>query len=185
MKYVMFVILGAFVTVVIVYLLMVLFNDSILRSNLPKPIKLFVQTFVPPQDLYQVLIKEKFDLSQEKLLVKRDFTHKYPGQYSFGIFIQNTPNDFYFNKQNHRINSTIVVNFFVGGKKIKSYVLREEFSPFVGKNGNGLMFNTYDCPKDLPIDKLITCEVILIKPDSQFYDSYGPIYFYVKKRSDK
>ena len=176
--------LGFVVIAVGLYLALSLFSGAILRSALPEPIKFFVQSFFPPKDLYHLLVNEEIDLAQDKFAVRKNFSHNYPGRYSFGILFQGAPNDFYFNKESHHLTSNMEVGFYVDGKKVKSYSLSGEFSPFTGKHGKGLILGVYNCPADLPIDKLVSVEITVKEPGTSDSDQ-PPVYFYIKKMSDK
>jgi hypothetical protein len=176
--------LGFIAIIIVLYTSLPLFSGSILRSNLPEPIKFFVQSFFPPKDLYRLLVKEEIDLSQGEIDLIKNFSHKYPGRYEFGIILQDAPSDFYFNKASHILYSIMEVVFLVDGKKVKHYSLSGEFSPFTGKDGKGLILGVYTCPADLPIDKSVTVEIATVGPSSPGSNK-RPASFYIKKFSDK
>lgn len=178
------IIIGIILGLIIIYSSLTLFGGAILRSNFPEPIEFLVQSFFPPKDLYRLLAKVEIDFKQGELTLKENFSHKYPGRYEFGLILENTPNDFYFNKDLHHLTSDMKVVFLVNGKKNKSYVLSGEFDPFIGKDGNGLILGVYNCPADLPIDKLVTVEITIVGTSSS--DKIKQLAsFYIKKFSDK
>jgi hypothetical protein len=124
------------------------------------------------------------DFNQARFTLKKNFIHTYPGRYEFGLILEDTPNDFYFNKDLHHLASDMKVDFLVDGKKNQSYMLSGEFDPFIGKDGTGLILGVYNCPTDLPIDKLITVEITIVGTSSSIKVKQ-PASFYIKKFSDQ
>ena len=143
--------------------------------------------FAPPKDLYDLLIKEELDISKKGLIKRFEFKNKYAGRHDGGVLLDRFTNDLYFVplSQRYQLKLKMEVNFFVQNSLILSRVVADEYSPFVGvRKGSGFSFFIYECPKDLPVNKLITCEVIVIEPDSTLNTFYGPVRFYIKKNWD-
>lgn len=178
------IIIGIILCSTILYLSLNLFGGAILRSSFPEPIKYLVKSFFPPKDLYLLLAKVKVDFNQGECTLKENFIHTYPGRYEFGLILENTPNDFYFNKDLHYLASDMKVVFLINGKIIKSYMLSGEFDPFIGKDENGLILGVYNCPTDLPLDTLVTAEITIVGTSSS--DNGKQLAsFYIKKFSDQ
>jgi hypothetical protein len=178
------IIIGIILGLIIIYSSLTLFGGAILRSSFPEQIEYVVKSFFPPKDLYRLLTKVEVDFKQGEFTLKENVIHKYPGRYEFGLILQDKPNDFYFNKNLHHLTSDMKVVFFVNGVKYKSYMLSGEFDPFIGKDGNGLILGVYNCPIDLPIDKLVTVEITIFGTSSS--DKIKQLAsFYIKKFSDK
>jgi len=176
--------IGLISGLIILYLSLTLFGGAILRSGFPEPVDYLVKSFFPPKDLYRPLVKMVVDFKLGEFALRENFIHKYPGRYEFGLILEDTPNDFYFNKDLHSLSSEMKVVFSVNGKKIKSYMLSGVFDPFLGKEGNGLILGVYNCPTDLPIDNLVTVEITIVGTSSSDKDKQRAI-FYVKKFSDQ
>lgn len=184
-------VLIASLAIVVLVPLMVLFcaiafNSSILRNDLfPKKLRGLIELFVPPKDLYSRLVEEEIDISTKGAQKSFKFKNKYFRTHSVGLMSRGFNADWYFRWREDRITPLrLEVSFFVDGKKLLSKVVGEDCSPFIGRKNGGFSLMLYDCPEDLPIDQLITCEVRVIQPDEAMYQTYGPIECYIQKRSD-
>jgi len=172
---------------VLTVLAIFILNKSILSSNAPDVMKLIVLAVAPPKDLYDYLINEELDISKKGFTKKFEFKNKYVGRHGVGILLDKFTDDLYFVplSQRHNLKLKMEVNFYVQNSLILSHVVENKYSPFIGRKWSGFYFFTYDSPKDLPLDKLITCEVKVIEPDRTLNATYGPARFYINKMSDK
>ncbi len=164
-----------------------LLNRSILSSNAPKATRLLALAIVPPKDLYDYLINEELDISEKGVVKRFEFKNKYVGRHDVGVLLDKFSDDLYFKplSERYRLKLKMEVNFYSQNLLILSRVVENKYDPFIGRKGNGFSFFTYDSPKDLPLDKLITCEVKVVEPDGTLNTVYGPAKFYIKKMSDK
>jgi len=172
---------------IFIVLSILLLNRSILSSNTPKAMRLMVLAIAPPKDLYDYLINEELDVSKKGLIKRFEFKNKYAGWHDVGVLLDRFTDDLYFVPLSQRYNLKLKmeVNFYVQNSLVLSRVVENKYDPFIGRKEKGFSFITYDCPKDLPLNKLITCEVKVIEPDSTLNTAYGPARFYIKKMSDK
>ncbi|MEW6089287.1 MAG: hypothetical protein AB1498_13400 [bacterium] len=174
--------------ILILFLLVtLLFNKSILSFNAPKSIRLFVQAIATPKDFYNYLINEELDITKKGLIKRIEFKNKYTGKYDVGVLLDKMSDEIYFKPLSERYNLKlkIQIDFYLQNSLILSYFIENKYDPFIGRNDNGFSFFTYECPKDLAISKLITCELRIIEPDDELYNTYGPVKFYIRKMSDK
>jgi len=150
-------------------------------------VRYFMHAIYPPKDLYDFLINESLDISEKGLTKRFEFQHKYPGRHNIGILLANFSDDLYFKPlpQRYILKLKMEVSFYSQGTLIMSRMVENQYDPFLGRRGNGLSFITYKAPQDLPMDKLIVCEVKILEPDGQLYTTYGPTRFYISKMSDK
>jgi hypothetical protein len=187
LKAVMISLIVMFSSFVVIVFSIFLFNGLILSSNAPKAIRLLVQAVAPPEDLYSYLVIQDLDISEKGLIKRFEFKNKYAGWHEAGIVLDNFPDDLYFKPLSQRYNLKLKmkVNFYFQNTLILSHVIENEYHPFLGRRGNGFSLTSYDSPNDLPLNKLITCEVIIIAPDKELSIAYGPVRFYISKESDK
>lgn len=179
---------GILLSILMLFVLAIfLLNKAILSSNTPKVMRLIVLAVAPPNDLYDYLTNEGIDVSKKGLIKRFEFRNKYVGRYDVGILLDKFTNELYFVPLSQRYNLKLrmEVNFYVKNLLILSRVVENKYDPFIGRKGKGFSFIIYDCPKDLPHDKLIACEVKVIEPDITLTTTYGPARFYIKKMSDK
>jgi hypothetical protein len=172
---------------VLTVLALFILNKSILSSNAPDVMKLIVLAVAPPKDFYDYLINEELNVSTKGFTKRFMFKNKYVGRHIVGILLDKFTDDLYFVPIVQRYNLKLImeVNFYTQNSLILSHLVENKYSPFIGRKWSGFSFFTYDCPKDLPLDKLITCEVKVIEPDSTLNAAYGPARFYINKTSDK
>jgi hypothetical protein len=172
---------------VLTVLAIFILNKSILSSNAPDAMKLIVLAVATPKDFYDYMINEELDISNKGFTKRFEFKNKYVGRHSVGILLDKFTDDLYFVPLSQRYNLKLImeVDFYTQNSLFLSHVVENKYSPFIGHKLSGFSFFTYDCPKDLPLDKIITCEVKVIEPDSTLNAAYGPARFYIKKMSDK
>lgn len=172
---------------ILIVLAILLLNRAILSSNAPKAMRLVVSAIAPPKDYYDYLVNEKLDISEKGLTKRFEFKNRYAGWHDVGVLLEKFTDDLYFVPLSKRYNLKLKmkVNFYVQNSLILSRDVENTYDPFIGRKGKGFIFITYDCPKDLPLDKLITCEVKVVEPDSTLSAVYGPARLYIRKMSDK
>lgn len=179
--------LSGLILMAVVLLASIIFlRTSILQAGSPKALRILFQRFAPPKDLYDYLVNEEIDLSKDDVVRRFEFKHKYTGKHNVGILLSHMPDELYELKQSYfALKVRLEVNFYVGGKLTLSHHLGDEYHPFIGRTGSGLILATYNCPEDLPTDTLVLCEVKVVQPDRDLNRTYGPIKFYIRKMSDE
>ena len=139
--------------------------------------------FYKPKDYYKFLIKQEIDVSKNDVK-KVQFLCKYPGLYSPGLIL----NGLEFDPKGRikKLKLKIQIKYYVDNS-LKLTTLSSEYVPFweLKTKNQGYFFNTFKCPQDLPLNKLIYCEISVVKPDKDFYNKYKPIIFYIRKMSDE
>ena len=156
MKKILIIPLGILIIFILSVTILISFNERIVRGNFNDTLKIIVISFFPPKDLYTPLVNEKLDISQKNFSIQKKIKHKYPGRYRIGVLLDNLPIDLLFHKEKYNFNAIVEINFSVNGKQIKSYFLKSDYLPILTKEKSGLFFYCYSCPKDLPLDKLVT-----------------------------
>ena len=171
--------------VILIVLAILLFIG--LTSSYPETVRRFMRAIAPPKDLYDFLINEDLDVRERGLIKRFEFRNKYSGRHDIGILLDKFSDDLYFKpfSQRYILKLKMEVNFYLQNSLVLSRVVENKYDPFIGRKGNGFSFITYEAPKDLPINELITCEVKVIEPDKQLYAAYGSVRFYIRKMSDK
>lgn len=158
------------------------------KCNSSKSIKSqIVMPLFQPKDLYDFLFIEEIDTTIEGYKKRILFKNKYNGNHSVGIILDNFTNRDYFLplSQRYDLSLELEVNFYYNERILLSRTVKTTYDPFLGKRGNGFSFFTYKTPNELPIGEIMECEIIVIRPDDNLSNRYGPVKFYIQKMSDK
>lgn len=141
----------------------------------------------PPKNYFKPLVDCELDISQQGIVKKFKFTHRYKGNYNAGIFLSNFDFDVFFAESKYRYKPKLQmeIKFYANNSVIMSKTTGNGYSPILCEHGGGLIFVHYKTPNDLPVDQEIECEVKIITPDKELQDSYGPARFYIRKGSDE
>ena len=172
---------------ILIALTILLLNRSLLSSNSPKAMNLLALAIAPPKDLYEYLIDEELNISEKGLIRRFEFKNKYAGRHDIGVLLEKFSDDLYFVplSRRYKLKLRMEVNFYLQNSLILSRIVEDKYEPFIGRRGKGFSFIIYDSPKDLPLDKLVTCEVKILEPDNKLSTTYGPVRFFIGKMSDK
>mgnify|MGYP006896972049 CR=1 FL=1 len=73
--------LGGIVLLLMVYAIMVAFNEQILASSYPKSLRVWVETLAPPDDLYMPAAEKDMEKTASGWEVIVEPNHKYLGPY--------------------------------------------------------------------------------------------------------
>ena len=166
------------------YVLFILFNSFVLRTESLNKLRLMVQMLAPPRDLYRYLVREEIDFRKKGLIRRFEYRNKYLGNHEVGILLDNFSDDLYLSPHPYKLKSKVEIKFYIKHKLVLSRVLDEKYQPFNGATGNGFSLMYYKCPVDLPLDDTILCEITIVEPDVYLFNTYGPVNFFIRKMSD-
>ncbi len=156
------------------------FNTYILRSEVPTAVKTLTQLMFPPNDLYNKLAETSLD-SNKLDKINISLSHKYSGRYQIGLLFSNFDSGLYWNKK--RLDMEIDATCFLGNNILLKRRMTDAY-PFLSKEGGGYALDVYSVPNDLPLDELVTCELIFLKFKNTLFDKLGNTKLYVQKFSD-
>ena len=141
----------------------------------------------PPEDLYELITKTELDITKTEAATSSKFQIKYDGPYSFGILLENLSTaDYSRTKPNPPVNLKLKLEFYENNQPIfTAESIAIKFSPFFGLRGNGLFLGSFETPEQIPLMKEIECKATVIVPDKALQNKYGPVWFYIKKHSEK
>ena len=156
-----------------------IFNETILRSNIPKYIRTIIVLFFPPKDYYDYIVYKNINDKMYRTDFYVGIEHKYRGKYSFNLF---------FIKKN-KINIMPNDVSFIGYVKcyvVERLVLSDEFrfiSTYIRKDGTGITLLLYDVPEDLPFNEKVKCNISIGNFGNNQAES-DDIMLVVKKESE-
>ena len=180
MKHVLIVlILVLFIPVLLISLLKV----PISRAETLKPLRLLVQLFCPPKDLFEFVMDRNIDIAKMDDIQTFEFKIKYVGPYSIGILLDNFSKDLY--RKKYELKLRLKLDFYSDGALLTSKETTDDYTPFFGKRGNGFILSDFISPEEIPLDKKITCKLTIIAPDRELYSKYAPIKLYIQKMSEE
>lgn len=157
------------------------FSSQLLQINSPRALRILIQRFAPPKDLYDFLVNEKIGPPNET--VKVTFENKYSGIHGIGVLFPNSPRASQLKGKPPLLKAE--VNCYIGSNLVLSRKIGGDSKPFIGRDGSGFVLDTYASPGDLPLSKPITCEVKFLETDSELENIYGPANFYIRKMPDE
>ena len=140
----------------------------------------------PPDDLYELRVKTEIDINKNTGVTTSKFLVKYDGPYNYGVLLDNLTTDDYFGKKAKTIDLRLQLDFYENNQPIFSTESNvTAFLPFLGLRGNGLRLGSFETPEQVPLMKEVECKVTVIAPDETLQSKYGPVWFYIKKQSEK
>lgn len=159
-----------------------LLNKPICKGKLLKPLRLCVQIFCPPQNLYELILEEKIDIANTGTEHTFNCEIEYIGPYSIGVLLDELNEDL--QRKKYPLKLKLLVQFYLDGKLVLSKETTDEYRPFLGKDNSGLILADILVPDDLPIDKKIDCKVKIVNTDEYLSQECEQIFFYMKKKSE-
>lgn len=156
-------------------------SEFLAKGKLGKQARLLGECFCRPKDLSVPAINEPINLNEINSTHSFDFTLKYAGTHSVGFSLANFDTRYYLNRSDTNLNLKFC--FYLNDQLILTKESTGKVYPFFGDtNGVGLVY--IESPEEIPIDKIITCKVIILKTDEDFLNEYGPASFFVGRHSD-
>lgn len=156
-------------------------RQPILEGRYLKSARPLYMLVAPPTDLYTPLVKSPAVLDINAASYRFVFQHKYAGTHDLGISVNKTvpaPVDTYDWGARYR------VVFSVDGKILKTEIVGANPSPWWSQNGGGFTLLRYEVPRDLPLGKPITCEIVAVEAGQGFHAQYGSASFFISKSGE-
>jgi len=177
-----FVIITLVLILVALPLSIAVFNEVILRSNAPGPLRLAAVLFSPPKDLYEPLVTELLTITDGRAEKSIIFRHKYRRSYEVGILLDRFEP---YGSDIYELDIVAHLTCYVGGELRYSQppIKVESGRPFFAKR-SGFSLTFYEVPKDLPLGEQINCVFTMESINAELIKEHGPAYLYVKKMSD-
>jgi hypothetical protein len=176
------------ITLIIFIIFIILITVTLLRvpiskGKILKQAKLWVHLFCPPKDLFDLVVDEEIDVTNLNNLQLFKFKLKYIGPYAGGILLEKFSDNLYRNR--YELQLRIKLDFYKDNKLLISKKIGNNYSPFYGRKGNGLMLFEFKSPGDIPIDTEITCKSTILVTDEYLSKQYGPMRLYIQKESEE
>ena len=160
-------------------------NSTVQKGYLGEPARLLAQMFVPKSDLYQRLFQEPIDVGTSGAVFHYRFFNRYAGRHTFGLLalgdIPQAPASSF-----TRTLSLSITCRDEGGVRYKDQAagsLSPWWLPSTPEKGFDVF--TYMVPKDLPLGKLVNCEVSVQTGDPTFASRFEIYAFYARKESEE
>jgi len=141
----------------------------------------------PPKDLFDLVVKKEIDVTTTKTVEIGMFKLKYDGPYAVGVMLDGFSSDDYFTKPQNKydLKLKIRIDVYEGGQLRCSRLTTSEYTPFLGRRGNGFWLTDFYAPADVPIRKDLTCKITVLSPDEVLSEKFGPVSVYIQKASEK
>jgi len=172
-------IIGAFL--VIMFSFAILIPMTTFSQNTKGP-SLWRRLF-PPKDLFELVVKETIDVASTGVASIVTFKIKYDGPYVAGILLEQFSRNSILQKSGFKLR--IKCDIYANGNLCFSRVTTENYTSFLGLRGNGLWLMEFQVPEEVPLKEQVTCKITIFTADEALQEKYGPIAFYIQKRSDK
>jgi hypothetical protein len=168
------------------FIAIALLNRTMMRSDDVMLRQLAYMVF-PPKDYYDKIINKRIDVTQKGSTTRHHFKNQYKGRYIIGLqlekFSYETKYDLGSKKYRPKLNLQIR---FYRDHLLLMTIAKDRYSSYLEKKDRGgLIIDSYLCPKDIPLDNIITCEISVIEPDIELEKKHGPIRYFIQKISDK
>jgi hypothetical protein len=137
----------------------------------------------PPKDLFDFVIKEEIDVVSTGVVSIATFEIKYGGPYAVGVLLEKYSANTLFLKDDFKLR--IEYHIYSDETLCFSGKTTGDYTSFLGMRGNGLWLAEFEVPEEVPLKKSLTCKVRIVAPDEYLNKKYGPVFFYVQKKSDK
>ena len=141
--------------------------------------------FYPPEDLYEPLASSAITFEQTGKILSTEFKAKYPGNHHIRIYIENpVPDPWSFMTYLQETLKAKVI-FRIEDEVIYERIASNEFCYFIeGPEKHGFELVRYKVPDNVPRNRTINVQVILLKVDKQFHARYGKTFAAIGKGSD-
>ncbi len=183
MKQVFVIITPIIVIVFIILIAVTLLRIPISKGKILKQARLLVQLFCPPKDLFDLVVDKEIDVINLNNPRSFKFKIKYIGPYTGGILLEKFSDDLY--REKYELQLRIKLDFYNDNKLLISKETSNNYSPFYGRRGDGLMLFEFKSPEDIPIDTEITCKSTILATDEYLSQQYGSMRLYIQKESEE
>ena len=141
----------------------------------------------PPEDLFELVTQMEIDPATVGDNHETQLRIKYDGPYNFGIMMEKYESSIpdAFRTKQYALTTRLQIELLEGTNLLHSVKTTDDYSPFIGLRGNGLMLGTFETPDDVPNKKNITCKVSVLSSDEVLPKQYGTVTFYIQKASEK
>ena len=158
-------------------LMAVLLREPICQGKLLKSLRVYVEIFCPPKDLFSPTLDSPIDLNKTESFYTFNFTNKYSGCYFFGILLDKLPDK--------SLKFQMDIDFFKDEELLFSKKIENDYSPFKGRRGDGLILFDFFSPKEVPIEENITGKLRVVSLDEWFNRESKSVRLYIQRNSEK
>jgi len=152
---------------------------------LTKDGQILFYTIFPPSDYHDDLVFDSFDITKKNSVKSFEFEHKYYGKYQLQLLLENYKKLHFLDFKNKYYPSLkIEVSFYLNNDIVIKKTSEKLTQSFIAKNKGGYGLIYYKTPEDLPLDKVLKCDIKVIEPDVELAKRFGPVKISIAKISD-
>lgn len=157
----------------------VFLNRQVLRHCPWGSLRLLVELFRAPADLYTDLGGTEIDIGQKGAGSELVYTNRYRDLHAVVLVFENRRSDLY-HKQG-RVKLRLNLSFVVDRKEVLTQTYIGRWSPFLRETDFGLVLSTYSCPEVLPLDRPILLRVSVVEADHDLKREAGNTRIVVRR----
>jgi hypothetical protein len=157
-----------------------LLRIPVLEGKLLGSLRPYYTLLLPPQDLYEPVVRFDIGPAHQETTQTFAFSHRYVGSYTAGIYVEKT----FSLHETPAWDARLELRCTSGGASLIVEDLGAKPSPFLGLRGNGFSLLSYQVPRDLPQGTKTQCRLRVIGGGEQLVTRFGQTEFFVAKASD-
>jgi hypothetical protein len=159
-------------------------NRTAQKGYLGEHARLGAQMLAPMRDLYTNILEQPISVAVGGRRFQYRFSNRYAGRHVFGLLarrdIELAPISSY--SQRLAISISCGVEKSILFEKERQETFYPLWRPMDHRQGFALF--TYMVPQDLPLGRVVNCDVTINEGDEEFANRYGIYAFYAEKQSE-
>jgi hypothetical protein len=159
-----------------------LFRSRILQTDKYGSLRILIQMFAPPNDLYEVLARKEVSLIKSQQVTLK-YHHRYVGKHAIEFYPVMCTTDITLGDWEQYWENHASAHFLVDGREVASRDLKDVTEVF-SRKGYGLLMTVYSIPKDLPLRGEVTVQFELPPYDASLLRGCEKAHLLVRKFSD-
>ena len=168
MKPILIGIISIIIIIFVFLVLVILLRIPISKGKILRPARLWVQLFCPPKDLFELVLNEEMDITKIGNVQTFKFKNKYIGPYTGGILLEKFSDELY--RKKYRLKLQIKLDFYNDNTLLILKETTNDYSPFYGKRGNGLILFEFKSPENIHLDTEIICKSTILDTDEYRFE---------------
>jgi len=160
-------------------------NRQVLRYCPWGSLRILVEFYRPPADLYADLGESEIDIGEKGAKCELIYTNRYQDLHVAALAFEHPSVDFY--ESRRRIKLRLKLSFVVGEREVLARIYEGKWEPFLRKTPTGLIpgliLGSYSCPADLPLDRPVLLRVSVVEADQDLKHEMGDARIVVWRRA--
>ena len=160
-------------------------NRTAQKGYLGEHARLAAQMLVPMRDLYTNVLEQPISVAVGGRRFQYRFSNRYAGRHVFGLLARRHIDLSPISSPSQAL--AISISCGVEKSILFEKERQEHFSPWWRPmdRHQGFILFTYIVPQDLPLGRVVNCDVTINEGDEEFANRYGIYAFYAEKQSEE